>query len=381
MIKAINVSINLNGEIESIQEIIDNTVPDCNIDDIDFNDDEMESTMTLLGFNNAPINSLTDNHNFDMEFFQSPDFNAIGHFNPEVPNAMDIAEIFDEIVDLTEDTPQEINNQQYDAEIDFAISNELNSIPSNSRSLLSFDELDMMLFNNDDATIVENNAEMTKASKVLEVKTRKRGPYKKRERIPKAFICPHCPIISKSNYALELHVKTVHMKEKEHKCRTCNKSFGRIGHLKAHEAIHYNKEKTFECITCHSMFKSSASLSMHQNMHKAPKFICNLCEKGFHSNYQLKQHMNSHEGSLNYECKICDNKYVSLAMLKMHLKSHVTKKLECACCFKQLKSSQALKCHLIKNHSDIDENAFKILINSANNLTYNYELLEYVNKY
>ena len=210
---------------------------------------------------------------------------------------------------------------------------------------------------------------------------RMRGPYRKKDRPPRNFQCSICPVVSKSNYALDLHVKVVHFKVKEHECKICNSKFGRIGHLKVHETTHYATEKTFKCNICQSMFKSAGSLSMHQKLHRGPSFFCILCKKGFYSNYQIKEHMNSHEGNLNHECTICDKKYVSLPMLKMHLKSHVTMKLECPCCFKQLKSSQALKCHLMKNHSDIDENQFVTLIKYANNLTFDYENLKYVPKY
>lgn len=228
-----------------------------------------------------------------------------------------------------------------------------------------------MVFVNDEP-ILERPTEESKLT---------RGPYKKKPREVFEYKCEHCTGIFKQKYALNIHVTTVHNKEKEHICKTCNKKFGRISHLQLHEATHVIKQKFFECSTCHLKYKTAGSLKNHRNLHRRPQHVCGICDKKYYTNYQMSVHYASHIGYLDYECTQCDKKYVSSHKQRAHLRTHAVEKLGCACCSKKVKSVETLKAHLMKNHQDIGSTSLRKLVLEADNLKFDYDTLKYVPKY
>lgn len=207
---------------------------------------------------------------------------------------------------------------------------------------------------------------------------KKRGPYKKRVLVPKMLNCHICDVSSKNKSALNLHVNTVHFKQRRHHCKSCCKTFGRVSHLKDHEAGHLVKEKNFQCQICKNFFKSPQSLRSHQITHQPPKFCCHICDKKYKSNYQLKEHLNIHAGNFEYPCSYCKKTFVSIDRLKIHLRTHAKTKFQCEYCPTKVKAIQGYKIHLMRRHSHIEKKELAARIRRVQNLRFDFIIMEYV---
>ena len=60
--------------------------------------------------------------------------------------------------------------------------------------------------------------------------------------------CPKCGLLCASEYALKIHVETVHEGRKDHKCPPCGKKYGTKGNLNAHIKVKFEKSITHSVV-------------------------------------------------------------------------------------------------------------------------------------
>ena len=78
-----------------------------------------------------------------------------------------------------------------------------------------------------------------------------------------------------------MHIHTVHEHHKDHKCKSCWKSFSQAGSLKKHIHTVHEHHKDYKCKSCCKSFSQAGSLKTHiKNLHE----VKNLYTNSIHEN-------------------------------------------------------------------------------------------------
>jgi general transcription factor IIIA len=109
-------------------------------------------------------------------------------------------------------------------------------------------------------------------------------------------VCDHCGNVYKSSMRLRIHVRTVHQKEKNHRCKICLKRFIHKSSANLCQAKH-NDERNVPCNFCDRMFHTSAQrnshrLSIHGKLElRQYNYFCDRCEFVARTRNILQKHM------------------------------------------------------------------------------------------
>lgn len=116
-------------------------------------------------------------------------------------------------------------------------------------------------------------------------------------------ICPYCPERFNSNYNRTKHIRIAHNPNTElFKCETCGKGFDLKYHLRLHIRSVHLQERNFECNVCHLRFFNNYTLSRHMKTHTGDyQFKCQVCGKGYSTKFRLREHCKTHN-AVCYSC-------------------------------------------------------------------------------
>ena len=116
-----------------------------------------------------------------------------------------------------------------------------------------------------------------------------RGVHEKSSQVK----CKECNISYSSNDALVNHIRNVHKKTTQSKCDQCGKICSTVGNLKKHIEQMHNKTTSVSCDICHNIFTSQCNLTQHiLKVHqRQEKCNCQLCGKELLSVNGLEYHM------------------------------------------------------------------------------------------
>ncbi|XP_065580589.1 zinc finger protein ZFP2-like isoform X6 [Artemia franciscana] len=142
--------------------------------------------------------------------------------------------------------------------------------------------------------------------------------------------------------------KNIQIKNKIHKCSSCNKFFSTLSHLSRHQIVHTG-EKPYKCEICKKCFSSLDNLKQHQIMHNGEgPFECDICKKCFPTSSHLKQHQVVHTGEKPFKCDICNKCFSQSSNLNRHRMVHTGEKpYKCDICKKCFALSSRLNRHQI----------------------------------
>lgn len=160
------------------------------------------------------------------------------------------------------------------------------------------------------------------------------------------FKCPICDCSYRNVTNLISH-KRKHSKL-VYDCEYCNKSFGRIPHLKRHiETTHENDLKTYKCNHCPEISQSRILLDIHSIVHdNTSEQLCPECGKVFQNKSLLKMHLQMHSSDYPFECKFCPKKFKVKSSLKIHLPLHTREyRFSCDICDKTFLYNGSLQAH------------------------------------
>ncbi|PNF18795.1 hypothetical protein B7P43_G01647 [Cryptotermes secundus] len=129
------------------------------------------------------------------------------------------------------------------------------------------------------------------------------------------YHCQHCGREFGCTSSLKQHLKTVHKKLTEHKCRVCNEVFTSRNKLQSHRISHdpsvwSDLETSHLCHACGKTFNTSSKLRCHEKrVHQRipvvlgeKKHICEVCGLSFQFNKYLRKHTLKH-GEKNFVCE------------------------------------------------------------------------------
>ena len=180
----------------------------------------------------------------------------------------------------------------------------------------------------------------------------------------KLFKCELCPYEASKTH-VNIHVRGVHQKIKDHLCKDCGSAFSRKENLKHHVRSVHQKPKLrekvlivknknlFKCELC--PYKAS---KQHVNTHvkevhaKIKDHQCKECGSAFSRKENLEHHNKAvHQKIKNHKCDICESSFSKRADLKTHVKSVHLKERDYIC--NECKSSFSQKAHLQKHVKSI----------------------------
>ncbi|XP_048003692.1 zinc finger protein 596-like [Leguminivora glycinivorella] len=136
--------------------------------------------------------------------------------------------------------------------------------------------------------------------------------------------CSLCSDIFLSSYARVRHMRTHHNSSMSKRyCLVCGKTFLYTYQLVEHKILeHGAKRQLNKCSLCPKTFLNLQNLKIHiRSVHvRERNFPCNACEMRFFTKFDQKRHEKTHLDEKTYVCGICDSKFKGKDSLRRHLK-------------------------------------------------------------
>ncbi|XP_011707097.1 PREDICTED: zinc finger protein 484-like isoform X1 [Wasmannia auropunctata] len=112
---------------------------------------------------------------------------------------------------------------------------------------------------------------------------------------PQKFVCEICPKVYSTLSQVNEHVKRDHLKQRNHVCPHCGKSFFKRFDLKTHSRTHTN-ERPYVCRVCGKRFHHQSHIIRHERTHSGERpYVCDICQKTFTQPSSLKTHKQKHQ--------------------------------------------------------------------------------------
>ncbi|XP_070593329.1 zinc finger protein 397-like [Erythrolamprus reginae] len=138
----------------------------------------------------------------------------------------------------------------------------------------------------------------------------------------------------------------LHTGDWPYKCSFCGKSFNRNSDVSRHERIHTG-EKPYKCTTCDKCFSQRSKLIVHERFHTGVKpHTCSYCGRSFHQRSDLVKHVRIHTGEKPYKCSDCGGSFHRSSDLVKHKWIHTGERpYKCSTCEKSFRQRSALLYH------------------------------------
>ncbi|XP_018404439.1 PREDICTED: uncharacterized protein LOC108781066 [Cyphomyrmex costatus] len=109
------------------------------------------------------------------------------------------------------------------------------------------------------------------------------------------FVCEICPKVYSTLSQVNDHVKRDHLKQRNHVCLHCGKSFFKKYDLKTHSRTHTN-ERPYVCRVCGKRFHHQSHIIRHERTHSGERpYVCDICQRTFTQPSSLKAHKQKHQ--------------------------------------------------------------------------------------
>lgn len=136
--------------------------------------------------------------------------------------------------------------------------------------------------------------------------------------------CSLCPETFFNNYARVRHMRSCHNScfSKRH-CLVCGKTFRYTYQLVEHKIQEHGlKRQLSKCTLCTKTFPNSQNLKIHvRSVHvRERNFPCKECEMRFFTKFDQKRHEKTHDDVRSFACDYCESKFKGKDSLRRHLK-------------------------------------------------------------
>jgi hypothetical protein len=133
--------------------------------------------------------------------------------------------------------------------------------------------------------------------------------------------CYFCDKAFSCTTAINHHIKSVHLLERNHKCQLCSKRLGSNSALNEHIQSVHTKENSFKCYFCLKSFVNFGRLRKHTWLHTREKpLTCYFCQKDLSDPHHISDHIrNFHTKERPFKCTECPSRcYSSKGTLNAH---------------------------------------------------------------
>ncbi|XP_028156442.1 zinc finger protein 43-like [Ostrinia furnacalis] len=136
--------------------------------------------------------------------------------------------------------------------------------------------------------------------------------------------CSYCPETFASYYARKIHHKSAHnVAMQEYKCPVCGKIFPIMSRMKIHVKQVHIREKNFACTMCELRFFSRTHLNKHMIKHVGERIHqCEVCLKSYARKQTLRHHMTIHSKEKKFTCSFCSQEFSQNHSLGRHMRVH-----------------------------------------------------------
>ncbi|CAH8639955.1 unnamed protein product [Dicrocoelium dendriticum] len=136
--------------------------------------------------------------------------------------------------------------------------------------------------------------------------------------------CEYCKKDFAKTHDLQIHIDSVHLKQKIYSCDHCEKFFYNMGNLRSHFRHIHLKNRPLACGYCEKTFIKKSVLQTHvKTVHlKQRPFTCEHCGASFTQNDKLKRHIRcTHSDDRPHACKRCNKSFPEKSNLRKHMQS------------------------------------------------------------
>ncbi|XP_013410837.1 zinc finger protein 91 [Lingula anatina] len=178
-------------------------------------------------------------------------------------------------------------------------------------------------------------------------------------------VCAQCGITCISNYALNIHVRRIHTKERPFHCNICQVSFFDHYTLFLHEmSIKHQKMCNQKNGENNKPKKKLESRDKAKKNGKKSLYKCRQCDYTVTVHAQLRQHFIQAHADAVQECKVCGITFCDKYKLKAHCNTSGHRRKEqlaeqadvhvfsCDICKRKFYSSKTYKKHLVSAHAE-----------------------------
>ena len=207
----------------------------------------------------------------------------------------------------------------------------------------------------------------------------------------KPFLCTidDCKYATYGNAPLQVHIRIVHKKEKNHKCEVCDFRSSTKGHLKEHVIYKHSGSKPLHCLKCDYRCLFQAQLTNHmRSVHgsRDKNHVCPIkaCKFVTHTEELLQQHIKRKGGVQNHtetfnnnKCEYCGFKIANQEKLASHIRvKHLgVKPHQCPHCEYKSVTKQVMKTHIQRIHEVLVKNLV-CTIDGCKHITHDKSLLK-----
>ncbi|XP_030033880.2 zinc finger protein 808-like [Manduca sexta] len=136
--------------------------------------------------------------------------------------------------------------------------------------------------------------------------------------------CTLCPSNFLNNSTKVKHMRTVHgLADYKRHCSLCEKTFRYSYLLLDHNIKDHGAKRSYsECGECGKKFPSENNLKVHiRNVHvKERNFPCSACDMRFFTKFDKQRHERTHEDARSFPCAHCDTRFKTKDSWRRHTK-------------------------------------------------------------
>ncbi|XP_017893327.1 zinc finger protein 16-like isoform X2 [Ceratina calcarata] len=140
------------------------------------------------------------------------------------------------------------------------------------------------------------------------------------------FQCTVCEKSFSTSYNYKQHIGTHFADQQKFHCKDCNMSFAWKSTLNKHIANNHRPEgpQKFACDICNKIYNTSSQVNEHvkRDHLKQRNHVCSQCGKSFFKKYDLKIHNRIHTDERPYVCRACGKRFHHRSHIVRHERIH-----------------------------------------------------------
>ncbi|XP_053985172.1 zinc finger protein 225-like [Hylaeus volcanicus] len=203
-------------------------------------------------------------------------------------------------------------------------------ISDNEQALLtSLTEDTQCEINTNSDRIVEEDEEQVQATDSMSSITKledQEDESKKSKVFLLKFQCTVCEKSFSTSYNYKQHIGTHFADQQKFHCKECKMSFAWKSTLNKHIASNHRPEgpQKFACDICQKIYNTSSQVNEHvkRDHLKQRNHVCSYCGKSFFKKYDLKIHNRIHTDERPYVCRACGKRFHHRSHIIRHERIH-----------------------------------------------------------